>query len=149
MYWVPFWIWLSGLASLLEGWGRVGGSGGWNELGGARWGAGVVGAIVRPPNGPILLKCEACTFLTRYNKSINCVWVCTWERYVCVCTMHEEKIWWHLNRKYPRSFSSIDVTVTVTAKRSAHHNAGWHMPHNGYALYHERNNHTYKGTCVF
>lgn len=50
------------------------------------------GAVVRPPNGSILLKCEACTFLTRYNKSINCVCVCTCVCAMWVCTTHEEEI---------------------------------------------------------
>lgn len=52
----------------------------------------VEGAAVRPPNGSILLKCEACTSLTRYNKSISRAWVCTCARYVCVRVTHEEEI---------------------------------------------------------
>lgn len=45
---------------------------------------------VRSPNGSILLKCEACTFLTHYNKSINCV--CGGGGVMCMCAMHEEEI---------------------------------------------------------
>lgn len=54
-----------------------------------------VHAAVCPPNGSILLKCEACTFLTRYNKSISCVRVCVacaCVRCMCVRAMHEEEI---------------------------------------------------------
>lgn len=60
---------------------------------------------------------------------------------VCVCALHVRARhawrgnWWHLNRKYPLPFSSIDVTVTVRASISSHHNAGWHMPYNGNTLY--------------
>lgn len=50
-------------------------------------GAGGMRAHARP-NGSILLICAACTFLTHYNKSINCVRVSV----MCVCTMHEEEI---------------------------------------------------------
>lgn len=93
--------------------------------------------LFRPPNGSILLKCEACTFLTRYNKSINCVWRCACVWYTCVCAHHA----WrgnrcHLNRKYPLPFGTIDVTVT--AHSSAHHNPGWHMLYNENAWYRRR-----------
>lgn len=60
---------------------------------------------------------------------------------VCVCALHVRARhawrgnWWHLNRKYPLPFSSIDVTVTVRASISSHRNAGWHMPYNGNTLY--------------
>lgn len=106
------------------GWG---GTGGREEVGGE-----VEGAVVRPPNGSILLQCEACTFLTRYNKSINGEWVCSCVRAPCM----KRKLVTSKQEISPSLSPSIDVTVTLTANSTAHHNTRWHMPHNGNALYH-------------
>lgn len=59
----------------------------WNE-GGWAWGF----SVLCPPNGSILLKCEACSFLTCRNKSISCVRVSLCMHQAPMCFMHEEKI---------------------------------------------------------
>ena len=57
-----------GGAGVQAGGGPVGWAGGGGGEGGGR---GKGGTSVRPPNGSILLKCEAGTFLTCCNKSIS------------------------------------------------------------------------------